>query len=211
MSEKFFCRHRRTEGRAIKKREVSEETSRSIDCAFARSGRAPQGRSFGKNRAERHAHAAHAHLHSVHEHVRSHGDLPKKPKSASCFVRGNIRSDRLIFSHYSIPHFPLSRKIPPETEIFLLDFALFSESRTFLSKANVLSLRHVVTPPLTSSFRTIFSQKMVRESAERLNGETTAYARSAAPLYRASLFVPMGQSSLPFLLGTPRRVRAKIP
>ena len=139
MSEKFFCRHRRTEGRAIKKREVSEETSRSIDCAFARSGRAPQGRSFGKNRAERHAHAAHAHLHSVHEHVRSHGDLPKKPKSASCFVRGNIRSDRLIFSHYSIPHFPLSRKIPPETEIFLLDFALFSESRTFLSKANFLS------------------------------------------------------------------------
>ena len=146
-------------GQSNKKREVSEETSRSIDCAFARSGRAPQGRSFGKNRAERHAHAAHAHLHSVHEHVRSHGDLPKKPKSASCFVRGNIRSDRLIFSHYSIPHFPLSRKIPPETEIFLLDFALFSESRTFLSKANFLSLRHVVTPPLTSSFRTIFSQK----------------------------------------------------
>ena len=42
--------------------------------------------------------------------------------------------------------------------------------------------------------------KSNEDSAERFNGETTACARSAAPLNRASLFAPMGQSSLSFLL-----------
>ena len=73
--------------------------------------------------------------------------------------------------------------------------------RILLSRTKNYPLRHFVTPPLTSSFRTIFSQKMVRESAERLNGETTACARHT-PLNRGfpSLFAPLGQSSLPFPL-----------
>ena len=55
----------------------------------------------------------------------------------------------------------------------------------------------------------LHTKQKQRVLAENFNGETTACARSVAPPYRASLFVPMGQSSLPFLLGTPRRVRAK--
>ena len=65
-------------------------------------------------------------------------------------------------------------------------------------------LRHFVTPPHTPPFR-CFSfagqNKSNENSAEKFNGETTACARHT-PLNRGfpSLFAPLGQSSLPFLL-----------
>ena len=61
-----------------------------------------------------------------------------------------------------------------------------------------------------AGFRYIFSRKKCNEdSAENFNGETTACARSAAPLYRASLFAPFGAKFPSFPAHAPHFVRAK--
>ena len=45
------------------------------------SGRLPGGKVPGKNRAENHAHAAHAHLHSVHPAFSVHDNFSRKSKN----------------------------------------------------------------------------------------------------------------------------------
>ncbi len=73
-------------------------------------------------------------------------------------------------------------------------FDLPYRKRTFLSPP----VLRTTSPYISVSLLFFCTQKKSNEnSAERFNGETTACARSVAPLYRASLFAPMGQSSCP--------------
>ena len=85
--------------------------------------------------------------------------------------------------------------------LFGFDFAFW---KTDLLIPSVTS-RHLPIHFVSYHF---FAKKWYENLRKKFNGETTACARHA-PLNRASLFAPMGQSSLPFLLGTPRRVMAK--
>lgn len=64
--------------------------------AVSGSGRLPGGKVSGKNRAENHAHAAHAHLHSVHPLFSVHDNFSRKIKKRIlyplliCFLHYNI-------------------------------------------------------------------------------------------------------------------------